>query len=393
MIIDLWILFMIYSVSKNKFWYYLNNSAVFVFFLLHFLQMYTGSTIFFVLDMFIIPVYLIQKIKVTNDTIIQSLSLLGMYSLFLLTNIRNQNVFAGCFLNLQYIFIALLLSQKKISQKVFLAGIILQVVFFAPKIISGINPNTLLQGGSRNVVSAMTINQMLLYYGHVYKNKKKIMVWPAIACFLFCLICIGRSGIIISGGILFFVFIYWFRSVSIKHRVFLCITFVIILVFFGNKILEVISTMGFNNNSMNFIQNFQRVGLKSDGRDKIKIEYLDIIWNDLPSFIFGIKNINSNPVFRAFDGNFHNSFFTLHTSYSILGFLFIIFLTIFVSFISLFEKKFFILLLYYCALIRITKDILAFPGFYDPFLYFAIFYIFSWFRNNKIIKKYLLLKG
>ena len=84
---------MIYNNLKEKTWYYVNNISVFLFFLCHFLQMYTGSSIFLVFNMFIIPVYLMQRIQYTRDNVNQAILWFAPNAMTVITIIFYQYVF------------------------------------------------------------------------------------------------------------------------------------------------------------------------------------------------------------------------------------------------------------------------------------------------------------
>ena len=271
---------------------------------------------------------------------------------------------------------SLLLCQKKINPKVFLLGLSIVIILFSPKILNGVDPNKLLKAGSRNVVSAIAINQVLLYYAISYAQKKTIFFLPALINMIFCLLCIGRSGIIVSLLIFAGVFCYCFINYSRMQKGLVILIFIFLLLIFKDRIKNLISTMA-------FVENFNKRGLVSGGRDTIAAEYYRIINENPWDLLFGVRNIKSNNVFRIWRGNLHNSFFTLHTYYSLFGVMIVALLSVVGIFSSYAKHNFFIPWLLICVYIRVSKDIMAFPGFIDPVIFFCIFLSFSNCINKK----------
>lgn len=203
--------------------------------------------------------------------------------------------------------------EKKISYKVYLTLIALYLLFVLYRVISGVDLDEIMQGRSKNMVSFYYIILTCLFYIEYFKEKKRVILFPAFFCLLFSLFLIGRSGILTS--LLLFLFILGYKLYSdnkIKSLKLIGLTGVslfFLLSFYGNYIFGLLE-IG--------LSRFFELRIDGAGREDINNTYVSVMFNDISSFVFGVKL--TDPIFANYKFNLHNSFLSAHYFFGVFSF-------------------------------------------------------------------------
>lgn len=355
--------------------------ALELFYLAYFLKMIVGATsnssLFFSGIMVIIGVssmlyiLIIKKMNYKSKIVIAFI----IYFIFgIITSLYTGNYRPQEFLIvIQYFGIGLILLKYTLNYKVVKMSFFLYSAFFAINIVIGKHPDELFIGFSRNSISVLMILHSILYYISMYQNKIKLSLYPAIVTVVFSFWAIGRSGILSSLLLLVIITVYIQMKNSSKNfkiiylTMFLYIVYLVLVTFFYDEILS------------GAFQRTIRLGLFDPHRMMIITEYVNNIKNSLGSFFWGVS-IYNNDIFSIYDYNLHNSYLRLHAFHGIFGTLIILTLILrsVVKYLKI--KEYLYLGLLIVILLRMSTDIVAFHGPYDPLIYFFTF-------NALILKK------
>lgn len=289
--------------------------------------------------------------------IIFVLFLFGLISSFYNNNYRFQDYF----LILQYIGIGLLLIRYKLNYKIISYFFFLYVFFFIYHMVTGTHPDNIFSV-SRNNISVFMILQVVLLYISMYQNNLPIKLYPSIILVILCIWAIGRSGILVSIILLLGILLY--LQIYNKKNVFKNILLIILLLSLFYIFINYF--YGFINGA---VERTSRLGMKDTSRLAINEEYLRVALLSFENFFFGFY-LYDNFIFSLFGYNLHNSYARLHSFFGIVGVLifFVLIVKTFYKYIKI--KNYLFLLLFTILLIRMTTDIAAFHGPFDPLIYF-----------------------
>ncbi|MDF2801230.1 MAG: hypothetical protein K0S61_1133 [Anaerocolumna sp.] len=360
-----------------------------VFYFAYFLKMVYGGTIISTIasaTMAIIGllsagfIILIKRFHFKSRII---LLLIILYLFAILSSIYSNNYRVQDYvLPLQYFGVALLLIVYKLNYKVVRFSFIIYSVFFLYNIATGIHPDYVFSGVSRNNISINMILHSVLMYISMYQNRRVIKLYPVIITAVLSFWGIGRSGIISSLalllGIIFYIQIYTDRSR--KFIKMLSIFLIVISAYLG------LTTVFYDIILNNAFHRTLLTGLLDPYRAMIITEYVSKCLSSIGAFAFGVP-LDNNYIFSLFDYNLHNSFIRLHAYYGFFGFIMILILI--VRCISEYIKKRNMLYLFLLGvlLLRMSTDIAGFHGPYDPLIYFFLLndYIFK--KNSKSVSR------
>lgn len=256
---------------------------------------------------------------------------------------------------------ALLLVNRKMNG-LLIKGLFFTVAcYFTISAYAGINPNELFYSSSRNGVSAFSILVTVLFYSTNHQGV--LPLYPSIINFAISIWAEGRSGIVASLLLLILLVLYnWKtgRTGLYKKITFLgCIIVIVPLIYyFQTEALDIITNLRFH---LNIFDDLRMIMIND------YIAHLDAY-----SLLVGVEP-QMTVAESELGGNFHNSFLSMHSNYGLLAALIIIGSILFLGF----KKNNFchsmasIMLL--TILIRIWSDALAFPGLFDPVIYYYIF--------------------
>ncbi|MFX9672234.1 hypothetical protein ABTP22_15585 [Acinetobacter baumannii] len=352
----------------------LNQGAFLVFIqnIIYFLYLYTKSYIFLTLYfLFIIPLFFLVDFK--RKYVGYYFFGVGVFILFFLTSIFSQEYsFFISWYNLLYACAALFCAYFFVNSEKGLfyskLSFVLYAIFLSYFIFKfggdGAAYNEILEGSSRNYLSAISIFLTVNIYVQLLFRGNIILLYPAIINFILCLLLFGRSGIILSFLILLFV--VYVRSI----RIFL------LLLFFG-----LISIYYYLGNIVFYLDektNFA-IGLESE-RSLFRKEYMKGIF-DSYDFLIGRKIYNCCAYIQSY-GNPHNSFIMGHLRYGIFHTVFFIVIMLFVVFKKDFIMLFFLIIIYS----RYFLDQLGLFTSFD-FVLFSLLFVCILGRHNLVGEK------
>jgi hypothetical protein len=159
--------------------------------------------------------------------------------------------------------------------------------------------NTILDGSSRNYLSAISIFLTINFYIHLKLYSNKVVLYPAIINLILCAFLFGRSGIALSFAILLVILFDY------NKKIFICISFI--------ATITVITNYNLINSFLIEKSNFA-LGVESE-RTLFRKEYLNHIFNN-SEFIRGRAISNCCTYIQSY-GNPHNSFIMGHMRYGI----------------------------------------------------------------------------
>lgn len=294
------------------------------------------------------------------------LSILFLTSLYF---IGNYNIKRLIYLN-QGIWIAVSMQKNTLNVRVVRIFLLLMIVFYLYRIMSGIDASNFFPNVSRNGISVYLLVMMTLYCIACHENGKVINLFFPFIITIITAWAEGRSGfiaaILISSLI---VREYLKGDQSTGKRKILLRVLIVSLGF----LLIAIAHSQFSVSRQNYfdlvISRFQTEGLAS-GRGRIWNEYFSDIISKFKHFVFG-SPMAKLPILRSMNSNPHNSLILLHTQIgfgALVGIVIIV-----VSEIKLVRTNFLYFGLLFVLVLRSMTDIIAFPGIFDFLIYYFVF--------------------
>lgn len=215
--------------------------------------------------------------------------------------------------------------------------------------------NVVLNGASRNYLSALLILLSLGVALAYLKDNRKLPIFEFFCSFIFCLVLYGRSGIMIS---LMLLFLAIYERNKILFIMLLCVGMVFFFSYADLIGETVIQQTNFNR------------GLES-GRSTINIEYLSSLF-DLENLIRGSSFQECCLSIIELDNNPHNSFIMGHARYGILHTL--LGVVIFVYILT--SRRLVYIGLALVVYLRYALDTMGLFAYYDVYLYLLIFMVY-----------------
>lgn len=296
-------------------------------------------------------------------------------SLFSIFSFLYRGVYINASLALYFSMLAVIVysyNEKVIGFKVHLIPFIIFSLYVIINIIIGVDPNYILDGRSRNMVSFYTFMFASYYYIEKYRHTQKLELWPALIVLYVAILTTGRSGIIVATLLLLLVSYFKTSEASrLKKIMYLLVLFVLVIALFGG-LYDAFETVISNK-----LTRFEERGFDSDERSAITYQYIASISEDITQLLFG--STLDNYIFPIFDYNLHNSFLSLHYFtgiFSIVVFILIL-KALFFSKGELFLRG-----LLFILLLRGTTDQIFFFNFNDVIIFYLLFFII---RKRKYI--------
>lgn len=272
-------------------------------------------------------------------------------------------------LPISYLLIALLLINSNISVKSIQIPFYIFIVLYIFLVFVLLrDPNSIFISTSRNTVSAILLEMGGLLQICLLRKKEKIGIFPAVLVFLLSLSAIGRSGIISSG--LFLVIVLLDKQAKAKKKMILPIVSILIILSFVYLFYDIL---------IFFLRSIITKGLNygEDPRDILLGEYLQAMNGNIKYFFCGVNNFGVNlSFFHTMSNNWHNSFLTLHSHYTLFGFIFICLLYCSSIVFGLSKSKIYLGFLLVLSL-RSFTDTIAFPGSMDVVIFYLFYLILS----------------
>ncbi len=229
--------------------------------------------------------------------------------------------------------------------------------------------NFVLFNSSRNFLSVIAI-LLSIFIGTVcIKEERKQPLFIYLISFIFCILLYGRSGIIVSGAILIFFYLYHRKIVTKYLVIFLGLT---CIAYFLDDIVYFLTNFS----------NFQR-GVTSD-RKKFILEYVNNI--DLYSIMFGANIYECCQSIVKVDMNPHNSFIMGHARYGLAHTL----LCLYIIYQAIQTKNIAIIFLMAILILRYTTDAIGLFSIYDFIIYYLLLISFNYrkLKTNKLTSKH-----
>jgi len=291
----------------------------------------------------------------------------------------------GIFFNIQYLGISFILYEFKLDVKPIIFLIYFYIIFFLYQIFIGVDPNNLFLS-SRNEISTVLLNVIVIYYITKYKNNDTINTLPLLFAFIISIWSVSRSAIVSMVMLVIGLVIYklfndkiFLKNKYNKKKIIIIFLKIIVLLFFIFIIVYIPTNFNVDhmlignlrNNYQKLINRIKYESFISSSRIRIIYSYMNEVSKSFKNLFFGV-NMSDTKVFSSYSNNLHNSFLTAHTYYGLLGFLGLL-LMIGNTFKNYYkQKKWLYIILLTTVLFRASIDIIAFPGYLDSVIYFFI---------------------
>lgn len=311
--------------------------------------------------------------------------------LMTLSYLYNRNIdFTYILLYFQYIFITVALIRTCLWKGCVFFYLLIIFIYYSWKIVLGYLPDDIMISTlSRNNISIYILLFCALYYiSFNKKNKGNYII--ALVGFVICLWSGSRSGIYSSIILLVGVVtteierlkklkegIKKIRYLLMQLAAIICMVVIVHFVINNSNFLDSVFYMFRIKNSNNAFGE----GIIYDIRFMIIRDYLNSVLYNMKNFFWGApyKTID---LIQWLQGNPHNMYISLHSHFGLLGFVLIVFYSIFslLFFLKANRLYFFVFL---SILVRGFSDNAGFFGIYDPIVFYFIFYAIITYKNKK----------
>lgn len=266
-----------------------------------------------------------------------------------------------------YLGLAALLYHFPLSKKNMRFTFYFVLFIYASFMLRGADASEVFYSISANNISVYLIFSLSLYFISLRETEGKVSLpyIPIIAVLIVTAWTGSRAALLTMLFFLITVVMYNLLYINkMKFSSFIKVTALVMVIF------VFIDTLAANYLT-NLLYKLDRYGMESS-RTLIWDHYISAALDGLGSFVFGVSTENSRYAYLR--ENLHNAFFMLHAKYGVMGFLLII-TCIFGTCWNLIKKKEFAYLIIIASLcIRSLFDWTAFPGCYDIFFFYCIFY-------------------
>lgn len=272
-------------------------------------------------------------------------------------------------LPISYLLIVLLLINSNISVKSIQIPFYIFIVLYIFLVFVLLrDPNTIFVSTSRNTVSAILLEMGVLLQITKFRKIGTVDIFSSVLVFLLSVSASGRSGIVSSG--LFLSIIILDKQTKSKNKIIFFIvvlSFILCFIFLFRDVLAI------------FLKYLTAKGLDygEDPRSILLKDYLGVMKNNPEYFFLGVNQFDVNlRFFHLLNDNWHNSFLTLHSHYTLFGFIFICLLYCSSIVFGLSKSKIYLGFLLVLSL-RSFTDTIAFPGSMDVVIFYLFYLILS----------------
>lgn len=345
------------------------NTVVFAYFILRFINCFIPTFTVYVLLMIVVEAsallfYALKYGIRCSIKVFIPITMIFAFELFSWV-VLGENHFYDLINSLLGLFLGFYLAKVKLLKK---NSIILFVIFagvIVLRIIVAGSANNIFLRSSRNNVSALLILAAVLFYS-ANKAEERVSLFPAFITFIFSCIGEGRGGVISSFILLAGIVLYnlFIKKKPTAVQLFLSILIVCLFVFLIRNYYDFLFSNAITRlNSQRFSENERNIILYS---------YFDRIKNSVSYLLFGVPS-NTVAYVAQLNGNFHNSYLSLHSNFGIFGVAMILILLSTAIKKAFMNRCWLFLLLLLVVCIRIYTDGLCFVGLYDPLFYYIVF--------------------
>lgn len=345
------LLYYILGYSYLKYLPLLITSAITLYFVvLNKTRVFSSDIYILIVVVFCLLFSIINSLRFTLGALFLGLQLLTMsYSAYFIVNKCNINLL-------------------KVAKTILLLYFIF---FFYSLVTVGGSPNDIngyLKTSSRNIVSGLCLIFQIFYSSCFYFKHKKLPLFTPVITFLICILSYGRAGIICALILLFITALSLIMGNNRAKAYFRVVLLILALPFsiLFIKYTPVVYDEIYSNS------NFSKAGLDSP-RIAMNIEY----WDGM-NFIdfFAGRSFEMSPTIMDYDMNPHNSYIQGHHFMGVAYLM--LFLYMLINLIKTFFKHPSLVLptlLLSVFFIRISIDVISFPGSLDLILFYLYFYI------------------
>jgi hypothetical protein len=353
---------MLYVKSKKE----IISYVAVAYFLLRFLYSFKSVSMIYVVLYSIVetlPIFLVDnalpKFKRSNIFF----ALVFLFSITISALFAN-NVISYVAFSILNLYLANWMAKDGIDRKcTWMLFIIISLVIFIRIAVTS-SVDLVFNNTSRNSISSFSILTSVLIYS-TYDKEDYLSILPAIVTMLLSLVGLGRGGVISSSILLIGIIIINMKNKkNLKLRIlFIALIALAIFVYLLYKYYDYFLSAT--------IMRFGSQKITDNERVDIIAQYLFLTMGNFKNLMFGLSP-KAIPAVQYLNGNFHNSFLALHSSFGLVGFLIVV-LSLIKSFLmNIKYKNFRLLLLLTVVCVRISTDYLSFVGYYDVLIYYLI---------------------
>lgn len=274
----------------------------------------------------------------------------------------------------QYFGIGLLICKYQLDFSLVRLNFYMYTLFFSYNILIGKSPDLVFGIVSRNMISILMLIQVILYYISQQVAGKELSLLPSFITLIISIWGVGRGGII-SSLILFGVILLISNRTKGLKIILVYIALMIFLIVTFDYFYSTIYQFAFERSSV--------MGFVDQSRESILNTYLSEVIHSIGNLFFGVT-LNNNFVFSIFGYNLHNSYLRLHAYHGMGGVLLILFQIVW-TFISFLKKRDIIHIgLLFTVLLRISTDVAAFHGPFDPILVYLVYFGIVFTSDNNL---------
>lgn len=278
-----------------------------------------------------------------------------------------------------YMGVALLFYERGFSLKVaFVLSITYAFFFLYDTLILGNPVETLLNNASANNIPTLCMFPMVLYYIQKFREDihANIDYIPILLVILVSIVTATRGALLALFFFLFFAVLHNIRIPGHKKKsvLILLVGIVAVAYLYSNYYAEVGDKL--DSKAENY-------GTES-ARTDIWKDYFRGVTDSPLSFAFGVPGLDPRyPDLSFYSGNPHNSFLMLHSKFGIIGFSFFTFMLIGAFLLTIRRKEYGLSGVFFLLFLRSSFDWVAFPGVFDIFYWYYLFY----FVDKRILRK------
>lgn len=291
---------------------------------------------------------------------------------FIMSYIYNAN---ANFVNILWIWsflgVAMLFYEKDLNKDIVLVLFVVYSAYTIYELIfMGVAASEITNTGSSNSVSAQSIFLLGIYYLSKYRDDKYLTIeyWPLLVIAVISILTATRSSLVALAFFLLFAVIFNLKNSQRKGLT--------ILVLFVSVIVAVYLFVSYYDiYGAAFEAKTEKYGMES-ARSDIWSDYFRGTFDNIFNFLFGVPSSDSQYHYLfEYSGNTHNSFLMLHSKFGLGGFCLFVYVVIKGINVSIRRKQYIVFGVIMLTVLRSSFDWIAFPGYYDVFYWFILFYI------------------
>lgn len=271
------------------------------------------------------------------------------------------------FLLLTLCVISLLFSSDDASEWSFLIALGLNMLMIMFRFATVGFHGEIYTNASTNFVSVYLLYPTVMYYITLERKGRHIPWYPAAAIWLFSLLSRGRGGILATSLLLLGIMLIVFIRSADKWKLLIVYAGIFAL---GMLILNA-DVIAEKLGASVMTEYFRNRGFRSSSRIRVWTDYLSRSFSSVKNALLG-TNISSTLAGTTLKGNPHNSFINIHTYNGMLMLLVVIFLEARNALLSFVRGHRVFTLCLLVMLLRSFTDMVFWPSYGSPVLFFML---------------------